>query len=225
MVALDKAGYLEPTPIQAGLIPRALAGVDVLGQARTGTGKTAAFVIPILEKMQAAQEGARAPGPDAGAHARVGRAGARGSRQARARPQGPLRGRSTAASRSAGRSKTVARRRRRRRHAGPRARSHGPRHAAARRAVVSSCSTRPTACSTSASAPTSKKSSAAARASARRCCLSATVPPPVERLARSYMIDPEIAELLAHRYFGRDDRAVLLHRRRRARNSNCSSTW
>jgi ATP-dependent RNA helicase DeaD len=56
MVALDKAGYLEPTPIQAGLIPRALAGVDVLGQARTGTGKTAAFVIPILEKLQAAKK-------------------------------------------------------------------------------------------------------------------------------------------------------------------------
>jgi ATP-dependent RNA helicase DeaD len=54
--ALDKAGYLEPTPIQAGLIPRALAGVDVLGQARTGTGKTAAFVIPILERLHAGRK-------------------------------------------------------------------------------------------------------------------------------------------------------------------------
>lgn len=51
MEALAKAGYEQPTPIQAGLIPRALAGVDVLGQARTGTGKTAAFVIPILEGL------------------------------------------------------------------------------------------------------------------------------------------------------------------------------
>ncbi|MCL6503616.1 MAG: DEAD/DEAH box helicase, partial [Pirellulales bacterium] len=50
--ALERAGYLEPTPVQAGLIPRALAGVDVLGQARTGTGKTAAFVIPILERLE-----------------------------------------------------------------------------------------------------------------------------------------------------------------------------
>lgn len=50
--ALAKAEYLNPTPIQAGLIPRALAGVDVLGQARTGTGKTAAFVIPILELIE-----------------------------------------------------------------------------------------------------------------------------------------------------------------------------
>jgi ATP-dependent RNA helicase DeaD len=49
--ALQEAGYQEPTPIQAGLIPRALAGVDLLGQARTGTGKTAAFVIPILETI------------------------------------------------------------------------------------------------------------------------------------------------------------------------------
>ncbi len=49
--ALAKAEYLRPTPIQAGLIPRALAAVDVLGQARTGTGKTAAFVIPILERF------------------------------------------------------------------------------------------------------------------------------------------------------------------------------
>jgi len=49
--AVDRAGYTTPTPVQAGLIPRALAGVDVLGQARTGTGKTASFVLPILERM------------------------------------------------------------------------------------------------------------------------------------------------------------------------------
>ena len=51
LAAVDRAGYTTPTPVQAGLIPRALAGIDVLGQARTGTGKTAAFVLPILEKM------------------------------------------------------------------------------------------------------------------------------------------------------------------------------
>ncbi|HEX3997916.1 MAG TPA: DEAD/DEAH box helicase [Pirellulales bacterium] len=49
--ALAKAEYLRPTPVQAGLIPRALLGIDVLAQARTGTGKTAAFVIPILERL------------------------------------------------------------------------------------------------------------------------------------------------------------------------------
>jgi ATP-dependent RNA helicase DeaD len=52
MAALAKADYQKPTPVQAGLIPRALAGEDVLGQARTGTGKTAAFVIPILERVE-----------------------------------------------------------------------------------------------------------------------------------------------------------------------------
>ena len=52
LAALREAGYQQPTPIQAGLIPRALAGVDVLGQARTGTGKTCAFVLPILECLE-----------------------------------------------------------------------------------------------------------------------------------------------------------------------------
>ena len=51
LAAVDRAGYTMPTPVQAGLIPRALAGVDVLGQARTGTGKTESFVLPILEQM------------------------------------------------------------------------------------------------------------------------------------------------------------------------------
>ncbi len=48
--ALADAGYQEPTPVQAGLIPKALEGRDLMGQARTGTGKTAAFGIPLLEK-------------------------------------------------------------------------------------------------------------------------------------------------------------------------------
>ena len=51
LAAVKNADYLEPTPIQAGLIPYALKGVDVLGQARTGTGKTASFVLPILERL------------------------------------------------------------------------------------------------------------------------------------------------------------------------------
>jgi small subunit ribosomal protein S9 len=39
LAAVERAGYTVPTPVQAGLIPRALKGIDVLGQARTGTGK------------------------------------------------------------------------------------------------------------------------------------------------------------------------------------------
>ena len=50
--ALESAGYTTPTDIQAGLIPLALEGKDVVGQARTGTGKTASFVIPILERIK-----------------------------------------------------------------------------------------------------------------------------------------------------------------------------
>lgn len=53
--ALDAATYEEPTAIQAGLIPIALEEKDVVGQARTGTGKTAAFVIPILELLDLEQ--------------------------------------------------------------------------------------------------------------------------------------------------------------------------
>jgi ATP-dependent RNA helicase DeaD len=50
--ALEAAGYTEPTPVQAGMIPVALKGRDVMAQARTGTGKTAAFLIPILEMLE-----------------------------------------------------------------------------------------------------------------------------------------------------------------------------
>jgi ATP-dependent RNA helicase DeaD len=49
--ALKLAGYQRPTEIQAGVIPLVMDGYDVLGQARTGTGKTASFVIPILEML------------------------------------------------------------------------------------------------------------------------------------------------------------------------------
>lgn len=48
---LGKAGFQEPTEIQRQLIPRVLEGQDVLGQARTGTGKTAAFGLPIMQMI------------------------------------------------------------------------------------------------------------------------------------------------------------------------------
>src|SRR5215217_7937057 len=50
--ALAEAKFTTPSEIQTLLIPKALAGGDLLGQARTGTGKTAAFGIPILQKVQ-----------------------------------------------------------------------------------------------------------------------------------------------------------------------------
>jgi ATP-dependent RNA helicase RhlE len=49
--ALARAGFEHPTPIQARAIPPALAGRDVIGTAATGTGKTAAFLLPILERL------------------------------------------------------------------------------------------------------------------------------------------------------------------------------
>jgi ATP-dependent RNA helicase RhlE len=57
--ALETEGYTHPTPIQAQAIPAVLAGSDLLGIAQTGTGKTAAFALPILDRL--GQAGRRAP--------------------------------------------------------------------------------------------------------------------------------------------------------------------
>jgi len=61
LAALERAQYHEPTPIQAALIPEALAGRDIIGQAQTGTGKTAAFLLPYLSRWKDNNE----PGPTA----------------------------------------------------------------------------------------------------------------------------------------------------------------
>ena len=184
MAALEKAGYLEPTPIQAGLIPRALAGVDVLGQARTGTGKTAAFVHPDprTARAAAAKAAARRPWCWCRRASWPCRSATKCVKLA-ARPRSPRRGRL-------------------RRQADPRA----DRKAAAR--APRSSSARPAACSTTWAA--ARCSSTTCRFVVldeadrmldigfrpdiekilRRCpqsrqtlLLSATVPPPVERLA------------------------------------------
>jgi len=54
--ALDDVGYETPSPIQAKVIPHMLQGKDVLGQAQTGTGKTAAFALPILSRLDLRQK-------------------------------------------------------------------------------------------------------------------------------------------------------------------------
>src|ERR1051325_5285395 len=51
--AVRDAGYTEPTPIQIAAIPPVLAGHDLIGIAQTGTGKTAAFTLPILTRLAA----------------------------------------------------------------------------------------------------------------------------------------------------------------------------
>src|ERR1017187_2649320 len=55
--AVQEAGYTEPTPIQAAAIPQILAGHDLIGIAQTGTGKTAAFTLPMLTKLAAQPAG------------------------------------------------------------------------------------------------------------------------------------------------------------------------
>jgi len=57
--AVQDAGYTEPTPIQVEAIPQILAGHDLIGIAQTGTGKTAAFVLPILSMLSASPDPAR----------------------------------------------------------------------------------------------------------------------------------------------------------------------
>ncbi len=63
LLAVREQGYTEPTPIQAQAIPAVLAGRDVLGGAQTGTGKTAGFTLPLLQKLsdQARNPNGRAP--------------------------------------------------------------------------------------------------------------------------------------------------------------------
>ena len=53
MAALKTEGYVQPTPIQSRSIPLLLAGHDLLACAQTGTGKTAAFAIPIIQHLAA----------------------------------------------------------------------------------------------------------------------------------------------------------------------------
>ena len=63
--AVHDAGYTEPTPIQVAAIPHILGGHDVIGIAQTGTGKTAAFVLPILTKLAASIQNGHRRGPRA----------------------------------------------------------------------------------------------------------------------------------------------------------------
>src|SRR5574344_2864481 len=48
--ALDKMGYREPSPVQSAVIPKALRGVSLLAQSETGSGKTHAYLVPLIAK-------------------------------------------------------------------------------------------------------------------------------------------------------------------------------
>src|SRR5512136_1097514 len=57
MAGVEAAGYVTPTPIQVQAIPPIMNGRDVIGLAQTGTGKTAAFVLPILQRLRSGSRG------------------------------------------------------------------------------------------------------------------------------------------------------------------------
>ena len=57
LAGVQSLGWEQPTPIQEQAIPRALEGRDVMGLARTGTGKTAAFLLPILQRLATGRHG------------------------------------------------------------------------------------------------------------------------------------------------------------------------
>src|SRR3954451_22742702 len=59
--AVADAGYTTPTPIQEQAIPIALQGRDILGIAQTGTGKTAGFTLPMIDKLASGRSKARMP--------------------------------------------------------------------------------------------------------------------------------------------------------------------
>ena len=78
MARLNANNFVTPTPVQAGCIPPALEGRDVLATAQTGTGKTLSFLIPIVEMLQKAQDADGGAGTDSAADARAGHAGGSG---------------------------------------------------------------------------------------------------------------------------------------------------
>ncbi len=79
--ALKDVGYETPSAIQAATIPPLLAGRDVIGLAQTGTGKTAAFALPILSRLDVSQK--HPAGAGARTHPRARAAGVRGLREVR----------------------------------------------------------------------------------------------------------------------------------------------
>ena len=87
VASVTSLGYEEPTPVQRETIPLLLEGRDLLAQAATGTGKTAAFALPMLHRLSALGRRGSPPHqrPRARADARAGDAGRRGGAQVRAR--------------------------------------------------------------------------------------------------------------------------------------------
>ena len=191
--AVADKGYDTPSPIQIQAIPAVLAGRDVLAGAQTGTGKTAGFVLPILQRLAADhgerhQPSAARAGADADPRTRrAGRAKRARLRQVHAAAHLPgvrRREHQSADQRPAQRLRHPGRDSR------PAARSR-----AAARAWISPrcrcwCSTRPIACSTWASSTTFARSSSCCRRSGRTCLFSATYSDDIRGLAERLLHDP-----------------------------------
>ena len=191
VAALADAGIIKTFAIQELTLPIALAGSDLIGQARTGTGKTLGFGVPLLNRITLPSAPGRRPG----------------TRRGRRPANWPSRSPSDLAAagaklgarcydlrrtrlRTAGRG-AAQRRRRRRRHARSAARP-GPAGPPRPRCRAGRSSwTRPTRCSTSASCPTSSGSvETGAGASARRCCSRRPCPARSSALARTFLNQP-----------------------------------
>ena len=174
--AVAEKGYTIPTPIQREAIPAVLAGRDVLAGAQTGTGKTAAFVLPILQNLGRARQAARPRAlvltPTRELAAQVADSARDYGRFVEPAHRRHLRRRQRApADRGA-----APRLRHPRRHARAPARSRRSRARSSSTRSRAACSTKPTACSTWDSFTPSGGSEAAAHRSARTCCSRRRIP-------------------------------------------------
>ena len=194
--ALSGLGYEEPTPIQREAIPPLLEGRDLLGQAATGTGKTAAFALPLLQRMLHAGGEGGPDGAGAGADARAGHAGLARRSTGTAATWAPGCCRSTAAqpigrqlqALERGVDVVVATPGRALDHIGRGTLRPGA-------ACAPSCSTRPTRCSTWASPRTSRRSSPRRPRTGRRCCSRRRCRRASTAIARRHLRDPVRIEM------------------------------
>ena len=216
LASLEQAAYLEPTPVQAGIIPRALAGVDVLGPGPHRHRQDRRVRDSDPRTAQARPQRRAAAGAGARAHARAGRAGPRRIRKAGPRPARFPACRSTAASRFAARSPSCSE--------GPTSIVGTPgrvldligRGALDLRSIRIVVLDEADRMLDIGFRPDIEKILRRCPKERQTLLLSATVAPPVERLARTYMRDPEVMDFSPKTNGGRHDRAVLLHRRSRA---------
>ena len=187
--SLDAKGYKAPTDVQFETIPKALAGKDLVVQSRTGTGKTAAFGIPIVEKVDLAKAEPQAVvlAPTRELAIQVAQEVTELGRAGRVKVEAIYGGDSHGppARRHQGGAQVIVG------HARPRARPPAPGHAEVRRACACWCSTKPTACSTWASRWRWARSWSTCRRSGRRCCSRRRCRSSIRGLIYHYLTEPE----------------------------------